>query len=63
MQKFTEIPSSAHSFLAEVVAPVPLPFDIHYLQNGVFRDATAGYCEILNMKLNVWFDISSKYIL
>ena len=26
------------------------------------RDATTGYCEILNMKLNIWFDISSKYI-
>ena len=26
------------------------------------RDATTGYCEILNMKLNIWFDIPSKYI-
>ena len=24
------------SFLAVVVAPVPLPFDVQYLQNGVF---------------------------
>ena len=26
------------------------------------RDATNGYCEVLNMKLNIWFDIPSKYI-
>ena len=26
------------------------------------RDATTGYCEVLNMKLNIWFDIPSKYI-
>ena len=26
------------------------------------RDTTAGYCEILNMNLNIWFDILSKYI-
>ena len=44
------------------------------LQNNVFfkkktlkytyqqRDATDGYCKVLNMKLNIWFDIPSKYI-
>ena len=44
------------------------------LQNHVFfkkntlkytyqqRDTTTGYCEVLNMKLNIWFDIPSKYI-
>ena len=26
------------------------------------RDATNGYCEVLNMNLNIWFDITSKYI-
>ena len=26
------------------------------------RDATNGYCEVLNMNLNIWFDIPSKYI-
>ena len=26
------------------------------------RDATNGYCEVLNIKLNIWFDISSKYM-
>ena len=26
------------------------------------RDATDGYCKVLNMKLNIWFDIPSKYI-
>ena len=26
------------------------------------RDATTGYCEILNIKLNIWFDIPNKYI-
>ena len=26
------------------------------------RDATNGHCEVLNMKLNVWFYIPSKYI-
>ena len=26
------------------------------------RDATNGYSEVLNMKLNIWFDIPSKYI-
>ena len=26
------------------------------------RDATNGYCEVLNMNLNIWFDIPSKHI-
>ena len=26
------------------------------------RDATNEYCEVLNMNLNIWFDIPSKYI-
>ena len=26
------------------------------------RDATNGYCQVLNMKLNIGFDIPSKYI-
>ena len=26
------------------------------------RYATNGYCEVLNVKLNIWFDIPSKYI-
>ena len=26
------------------------------------RNATNGYCEVLNMNLNIWFDIPSKYI-
>ena len=26
------------------------------------RDATNGYCEVLNINLNLWFDIPSKYI-
>ena len=26
------------------------------------KDATNGYCEALNMKLNIWLDIPSKYI-
>ena len=26
------------------------------------RDATNGHCEVLNMKLKIWFDIPSKYI-
>ena len=26
------------------------------------RQATNGYCEALNMNLNKWFDIPSKYI-
>ena len=26
------------------------------------RDATTGYFKILNMKLNIWFDIPTKYI-
>ena len=26
------------------------------------RDATNGYCEVLNMNLNIWFDIPSKYL-
>ena len=26
------------------------------------RDATTEYCEILNMDLNIWFDILSRYI-
>ena len=26
------------------------------------RDATNGYCEVLNMNLNIWFGIPSKYI-
>ena len=26
------------------------------------RDATDGYCEVLNMNLNIWFDIPSKYL-
>ena len=26
------------------------------------KDAANGYCEVLNMDLNVWFDIPSKYI-
>ena len=26
------------------------------------RDATNGYCEVLNMNLNIWFDIPSKDI-
>ena len=26
------------------------------------RDATNGYCEVLNMKLNIWFDIPNEYI-
>ena len=26
------------------------------------RGATDGYCEVLNMNLNIWFDIPSKYI-
>ena len=26
------------------------------------RDASNGYCEVLNMNLNIWFDIPSKYI-
>ena len=25
-------------------------------------DATNGYCEVLNMNLNIWFDITTKYI-
>ena len=25
------------------------------------RDATTGYSEVLNMKLNKWFDVPSKY--
>ena len=26
------------------------------------RDATKGYCQVLNMKLNIGFDIPGKYI-
>ena len=26
------------------------------------RDATNGYCKVLNMNLNMWFHIPSKYI-
>ena len=26
------------------------------------RDATNGYCEVLDMKFNIWFDIPRKYI-
>ena len=26
------------------------------------RDSTNGYCEVLNMILNIWFDIPGKYI-
>ena len=26
------------------------------------KDATNGYCEVLNMNLNIWFDIPSKYL-
>ena len=26
------------------------------------RDATNEYCEVLNINLNIWFDIRSKYI-
>ena len=26
------------------------------------RDATDGYCEVLNMNLNIWFDIPIRYI-
>ena len=26
------------------------------------RDTTNGYCQVLNMNLNIWFDIPSKYI-
>ena len=26
------------------------------------RDATSWYCEVLNMMLNIWFDILSKNI-
>ena len=26
------------------------------------RDATNGYCEALNMKVDIWFDIASKFI-
>ena len=26
------------------------------------RNATNGYCEVLNMNLNIWFDIPSKYL-
>ena len=26
------------------------------------RDATIGYFKTLNMKLNIWFDIPTKYI-
>ena len=26
------------------------------------RDATTKHCEVLNMKLNIWVDFSSKYI-
>ena len=26
------------------------------------RDATDGCCKVLNMKLNIWLDIPSKYI-
>ena len=26
------------------------------------RDATNGYCAVLNMNLNIWFDIPSKYV-
>ena len=26
-------------------------------------DATNGYCEVLNINLNIWLDISSKYII
>ena len=25
------------------------------------RDTKNGYCKVLNMNLNIWFDISSKY--
>ena len=26
------------------------------------KDATYGYCEVLNLNLNIWYDIPSKYI-
>ena len=26
------------------------------------RDATDGYCEVLNMNLNIWFNIPIRYI-
>ena len=26
------------------------------------RDVRNGYCQVLNMNLSIWFDITSKYI-
>ena len=33
-----------------------------FLKKKTLKDATNGYCQVLNMKLNTGFDIPSKYI-
>ena len=33
-----------------------------FFKKKTLKDATNGYCQVLNMKLNTGFDIPSKYI-